>query len=101
MRNNDPGILLWSFTPGSTPFYGGTLCLGPAVRRTGPQVAGGNPTGHDCTGTFSFHFSQAHVALEGIGPGARLHGQYGFRDQVFPVPNNVGLTGGLRFVTAP
>lgn len=101
VRNNEPGILLWSFAPASQPFFGGTLCLAGPVRRTPPQVAGGSPSGHDCSGTFSFHFSQAYMALKGIPSGVPLYTQYWMRDNGYAPPNNVGLTGGLSFVAAP
>lgn len=101
LRNNEPGILLWSGTPAATPFYGGLLCLAPPVRRTPPQVAGGTPTGHDCTGTFSFHFSQAYMAARGISPGVTIYAQYWSRDNGYAPPNNVGLTGGISFSANP
>jgi len=101
VRNNKLGIMLWSRTPGNTPFFGGTLCLGQPFKRTPGQSSGGSPSGHDCTGTYSFHFTQAYMQQQNLAADATVHAQYWSRDPGFPVPNNVGLTNGLRFTICP
>ena len=101
VRSNQVGLLLWANGSGSVPFFGGTLCLGGTIRRTPGQNSGGPAGPADCTGSYSFHFSQAYMASKSITAGTTLHGQFWSRDQGFPAPNNVGLTEAIRFTTAP
>jgi hypothetical protein len=101
LRNTETGLFIWSLSAGASPFYGGTLCLSMPIARTPAQSSGGSPSGADCSGGASFHFSQAYMALKGIGPGTLAHGQFWSRDSGLPPPNNVGLTDAIRFVTAP
>lgn len=98
--NRKPGILL--FTTGgraAVPFFGGTLCLAPTVLRTAPQNSGGSAVGIDCTGVYSFDFNAFNSGLGGphFPAGTTVDAQYYSRDNGFPAPNNVGLTGGLEF----
>ena len=88
------GIFLWGHEPASTPFGGGTLCIGPPFVRTPVQNSGGT----FCNGTFDYFFSQAYMTQHGLGAGSAVFGQYWFRDPFFPPPENIGLTGGLAFV---
>jgi Tol biopolymer transport system component len=99
--NNQFGMLIWSLTRSATPFAGGTLCLGGPIRRTPPQHSAGNPPPSDCTGTYSFHFDQAFMSAQGITAGTRIYAQYWSRDNGFPPPNNVGLSGGIQFTVCP
>ena len=99
--NNKVGIMIWSGAPNSLPFMGGILCLAPPIIRTPHQISGGNPPPLDCSGTYSFHFSQAYMASKLIPAGTQLYAQYWSRDPGFAPPNNVGLTDGLEFVVGP
>jgi hypothetical protein len=99
--NHTNGMLLWSYSPNSVPFYGGTLCVGSPIARTGIQNSGGSPVGIDCTGSFSFHFSRAYVNAQSMPPGARIYCQYWSRDPGYSPPNNVSLTNGLSFTVCP
>ena len=99
--NNKVGIMIWSDAPHSAPFMGGTLCVAPPIHRTPHQVSGGNPPPMDCSGTYSFHFSQAYMSSMLIQAGTQGYAQYWSRDPGFPPPLNVGLTDGLRFVVGP
>jgi Tol biopolymer transport system component len=101
VRSSQVGLFLWSNALGGTPFFGGTLCLGGTIRRTAGQNSGGPATPADCSGTYSFHFSAAYMASKSITAGQAVYGQFWSRDQGFPPPNNVGLTDGIRFTTAP
>ena len=94
------GLLIWGPDPNSLPLFGGTLCVGSFVRT--PVVAsGGNPGGGDCSGTLSFHMSQAYMAGHGIGEFTTLFAQWWYRDPGFSSPENVGLTDGLAFLVVP
>ncbi len=96
--NNHNGIFIWSLAPGSLPFGGGTLCLAAPITRTAAQPSGGTaPPAINCSGTYSFHFSQAYMLSEGLGSGSTVYGQYWTRDNGFPPPSNIGLTAGIYF----
>jgi hypothetical protein len=101
VRNNKPGLFLWSPNASSTPFGGGTLCVAPPITRGPSQLSGGSPTGNDCTGSYSFFFSQAYMATKNLSAGTTLRAQYWSRDQGFAAPNNIGLTDGVQFTIAP
>jgi hypothetical protein len=69
------------------------------LTRTHLQFSGGNGSGVDCSGSFSFHFSHGYMASKGLQAGARIHAQYWFRD-----PNasfSVGLTDAVAFDVVP
>lgn len=99
--NNKPGLFIWSMGPAATPMGGGTLCVGSPVKRMSSQLSGGTPTGVNCSGTYSQHFSQAYMAAKGITAGLTIYSQCWSRDNGFLAPNNIGLTDGLRFTVAP
>jgi Tol biopolymer transport system component len=99
--NNKSGILLWGGAQASTPFFGGTLCIAPPIIRTPLQSSGGNPPPSDCSGTYSFHFSQAYMASHFLSAGSTVYAQYWSRDPGFVFPNNIGLTNGLQFTICP
>jgi len=95
--NNKTGMLLLSKTSGSTPFYGGTLCLGTPFVRTAIQNSHGNAGPPDCSGSYSFHFTQAYMRSRGLVPGSDVHAQFWSRDPGYPQPNKIGLTDGVHF----
>ncbi len=100
--NNKTGMMLWSGTAASTPFHGGTLCIASPIVRTPLQNSGGSlPPVNDCSGLYSFHFSQAYMASHFLSPGSEVFAQFWSRDPGFSPPNNVGLTNGLHFVIGP
>ena len=99
--NNKPGLLIWSLNPTVIPFGGGTLCVGPLLHRTGIQFSGGNPPPSDCSGTYSFHFSQAYMASKALTPGVTVYCQYYSRDDGFAPPASIGLTDAVRFTVLP
>jgi hypothetical protein len=96
---NKPGILIWSFNPAATPFYGGTLCLKAPIVRTPLQTS--SPSPDPCGGVYLFAFTQAYMAAKGAGPGDDVYAQYWSRDNGFAPPNNVGLTNGLYVTILP
>jgi hypothetical protein len=101
VRPNLPGLMIWSVNAAATPFFGGTLCLGAPVRRTPGQLATTLAVGFPCTGQYYFLFSKAYMAQNNLTPGQDVHAQWWSRDNGFAAPNNVGLTGGLKFTIAP
>jgi hypothetical protein len=99
--NNKTGLLLWSHGQASTPFFGGTLCVAQPITRTSAQNSGGNPSGTDCSGTYSFHFAQSYMVGQLLGGGSTVYAQYWSRDPGFAAPNSIGLTDALRFTIIP
>ncbi len=98
--NNKTGILLWGYSQANHPFHGGTLCVG-SFHRTSSQDSGGTVAVNDCTGAYSFFFSQAYMAAKGIPPGAVIYAQYWTRDPFYAPPNNIGLTNAIEFTVQP
>lgn len=92
---------LWSTNAASTPFGGGTLCVAAPTVRTPAQFSNGSPVGDDCTGVYSFHFSQAYMGSQSLASGTTLRAQYWSRDNGFAAPNNMGLTAEIRFTLHP
>ena len=95
-----PGIAIWSRQQASTPFLGGTLCLGAPIQRTGAQVSFPNP-GWTCGGAYAFHLSHAYMASHAIAPGDVLNFQWWSRDTGFAPPNAIGLTNALQVPILP
>ena len=100
--NNKNGLFFWGLAPHSTPFQGGTKCVLAPVKRTPIQDSGGNafPV-NDCSGSYSFHFTQAYMVTKGVGAGATIYGQFWSRDPFFAPPKNTGLTNGVQFTIQP
>jgi glucose/arabinose dehydrogenase len=99
--NKKPGIVIWSLTPGATPFGGGTLCVQAPIHRMDKLTAGGSPQNLDCTGVYSQPVSDAYMASQNLAAGTTAHFQIWSRDQGFAPPNNVGLTDALRVLICP
>lgn len=95
------GMLVWSRAAATVPFGGGVLCVASPIRRTPLANAGSGGPSDTCTGTYSFHFSHAYLAQNGLAPGSSVHCQYWSRDPGFAVPNAIGLTDALAFTVAP
>ncbi len=89
------GLMIWSNTSASVPFFGGTLCVGAPIKRTPVQSTGTN-LGYPCTGQYYFQADQAFFTAEGLSAGQDFYAQYWSRDTGFSAPNNVGLTNGLH-----
>lgn len=94
--NQKPGIMIWGLGPLAAPFQFGTLCVASPLR-TGPQNSGGNVGPDDCSGTFSFHVSQAFLAAESLGWGDTVFAQYWYRDPNDPSGFGSGLSDAMRF----
>ncbi len=95
------GMMIWSVTSASTPFFGGTLCLGGPINRTAVQsavnIGGTNP----CQGAYQFLVDQSFMTSEGLSAGMNFFLQFWSRDNGFSAPNNLGLTGGIQAKIAP
>ncbi|MBI5433630.1 MAG: hypothetical protein HZA52_12440 [Planctomycetes bacterium] len=97
--NQKTGVLFYGYMKGNLAVFGGTLCIGGALKRTTIQNSGGSASGTDCSGTFDFDMG-AHITSgvdPALGSGKSYFAQYWFRDSGFTPPNNVGLTNALEF----
>lgn len=100
--NGRNGLLIWSYRATDLPFRGGTLCVQPPFRRTPVQSSGGSAQpATDCSGTFSYLFSQSEMVGGPMAMGRTFFAQYVYRDEGYLAPENVGLTGGLRVTVCP
>jgi len=101
MKPQVSGLFFWGFQPASTPFHGGTLCVGPPLRRTPVQPSGGSlATFETCSGTYAFHVSPSFIALNNLGAGDTLYGQFYQRDTAAGV-DAYALTSAMSFTIAP
>jgi hypothetical protein len=98
--NKKSGLLFYSHKPALTVFQDSLLCV-KSPKRTPGQNSGGNSTGSDCSGTFSFDFSTLFQG--GTDPtlvaGAEVFCQYWSRD--VQSPSGTSLSNALRFVINP
>ena len=100
--NQKVGLMLWSRSPASTFFGGGTLCVAAPITRAAAQNSGGTSLpAQDCTGTYVLQFSPEMMNQAGLVVGDDVYSQYWSRDNGFPPPNNVGLTGGVHWSVCP
>ncbi|MBI5434145.1 MAG: hypothetical protein HZA52_15030 [Planctomycetes bacterium] len=99
--NKKVGKFIWGTVPKASPFAGGTLCVKlPFVR--GPHLnSGGSASGLDCSGAYSWHFSQAYMASKSIPAGSILYAQAWGRDPGFADPNNSQLSDAIVFLVEP
>jgi hypothetical protein len=107
VRNQKPGLLLYSITGQAIqPFQGGFLCLAAPIRRTPGVNSGGAPVpANDCSGVYGMDFN-AFIA-SGAGqpalqvPGTEVVCQWWGRDPGFVPPDNSTLSSALGFVIQP
>jgi hypothetical protein len=100
LENDKNGLLFFGLSgPNGTPFFGGTLCVQPALYRLDLKNSAG---GAACTGNMAYTLADylAHPSGGGlVGVGVLVHSQAWFRD-----PNallTVGLSDGLQFRVCP
>lgn len=95
--NQKPGLLFYGFAGAALPFFGGTLCVAPPLRRTAVQSSAGNPPPDDCSGTYAFDMNA--WIQSGSDPnltlGAGVFAQYWGRDPADAA--GVQLSDGLAF----
>jgi glucose/arabinose dehydrogenase len=99
--NNMKGVLVYGYGPDSTPYLGGTLCVGQPMIKSVLLDSGGNPgSATDCSGVFTFDFN-AYVA-SGADPalvaGQQVNVQFWSRDPHDPAGFATSLSDGLQFV---
>lgn len=99
--NLKSGMFFWGYAPIVAPFGGGTRCVAYPVTRTAVQDSGGNASVNDCSGTYSFFFSQPYMQLHGVSSGTHVFGQFWSRDPFLAIPDNVGLTDAIEFLVLP
>jgi len=99
------GLYFYGYAgPANLPFFNGTLCVAPPLRRTLPQNSGGTPPpALDCSGTYSFAMNA--LIQSGMDPllvvGQQINAQYWSRDPLHPDGTGVALSNGIEFVIAP
>ncbi len=100
-RNNKLGLFYYGYAPTGTPFQGGTKCVATPTIRNPIQNSGGNATGDDCSGVYSYgmnaHIQSGFDALLIVG--ANVFGQFWMRDP--QSPSTTGLSDGISFAIAP
>jgi hypothetical protein len=93
--SNVSGLLFYSRAgPVATPFFGGTLCAAPPLKRTALQNSGGAGA---CGGVFGIDFNAVISADGTFVPGESVWAQWYYRDTGFAAPNNIGLSDALHF----
>ncbi len=102
--NHKPGLLVWSLSPSSKPFGGGTLCVHSPIKRTPVQDAGGSalPT-IDCSGGYSFAFTNAYAIQHNLTSADTIYAQFWSRDpdQPYQPSEQIALTDALSFSICP
>lgn len=99
--NQKFGLLLWATQPGALAFGGGTLCVKAPLVRTPATLSGGSASGADCTGSYTFHWSQAYMQSVGMVAGLTCYAQWWTRDPGFAAPGNIGLSDAVQFLVVP
>jgi hypothetical protein len=97
--NQRPGLLFWGTSRKTAPFKGGTPCVRAPLVRTPTQSSGGNPPPDDCSGSFSFHFSDTYALGQGLLPGDRVYAQCFYVDQ--GLWKGAGLSDAVTFPLLP
>jgi hypothetical protein len=99
--NQRSGIMIWSLTPASQLTLGGILCVS-TFKRTPAQNSGGSalPT-IDCSGTYSYFFSQAYMTAHSITVGTTVYAQYYGRDPFIPDGTGASLSNAIEFTVCP
>ena len=89
-----PGQLFYGYAARSLPYFGGTLCCAPPLKRTPPMLSSGSS---GCTGRYVFYFNAwiASGADPNLVPGVDVYSQYWMRDT--GGVGNAALSDALKF----
>jgi len=100
--NNKTGLIFWGTKPNNSPLLGGTLCVGPPLTRAGAQASGGNPPpANDCSGTYTFHLSEAYMSANGLDAGDTFYGEWWMRDPAHPDGFGAGFSNAIQVILQP
>lgn len=100
LLNQKSAMPLWSRTAASTPFGGGTLLLGPPIRRTVLLNTGGGFHNADCSGMLQFDWNGYFATNPpGVNPGEFVFAQFWIRDPA--LAGSTYLTRGVRYLLQP
>lgn len=103
LLSNKQGGMVYSVNgPANIPMFGGHLCIQPPLKRMPSMSTQGDPPPVDnCTGTLTYDFNTRIATDPALFAGVTVNCQMWYRDQGFPPPDNLGLTGGLEFTIQP
>lgn len=96
--NQKVGIAIYGPNTASTPFAGGTICVGSPFLRKGPLATGGTALPDNCSGVLTLPWSHADLDAAG-GAGVTVRTQFWYRDPAST--GGAGLTNALTFVISP
>jgi hypothetical protein len=65
-------MLIWSYQPRASPFYGGTLSVEAPITRTPVQTAAQIGPGA-CDAQYTFLFDHADMAIKNVRVGSMVH----------------------------
>jgi hypothetical protein len=100
LLNQKSAMPLWSKSADSKPFGGGTLLLGPPIRRTVLLNTAGRVEGSDCSGELQFDWNGYFDGNPpDVAPGQFVFGQYWVRDPA--LAGATYLTRGIRYLLQP
>lgn len=95
------GLMYYGYAPTAAPFQGGTMCVQPPTLRLLISNSGGNPSGADCSGGYSYDFNARIQG--GLDPslvaGQAAYGQFWMRDP--GSASTTGLSNALRVIVQP
>ena len=100
--NRQFGLVFWGTAPGSSPFFGGTLCVsGSLVRMPVKFSSGPGAPGTNCLGTIDQFLGQNTMANRGLMAGDTVYAQTWYRDPLHVDGQNVGMSDALQFTICP
>jgi hypothetical protein len=97
--NNKTGLLFWGHASNAAAFQGGFLCAQPPTLRTPTQASGGNSSGNDCSGHYTFAWSAPYMTANGLVAGNDVYCQFWSRDPASA--STTGLTDAVHFRVCP
>jgi len=95
------GFLFWSHGAMFVPFYSAIRCVGPVTVRTPFQNSNGDDPPATCTGSFSYPFTHAYAAAQGLAAGDTIYMQWFSRDPAHPDGTGVSLSNSLEVSFCP